>query len=78
MQVIGLAHRTQVPGGLGLVMMESGTLGGIGKEIAAGLNMTTTGTTTGTGMLTATSTTPTTGMLIATRTTTTASSSRSS
>jgi hypothetical protein len=60
MQVIGLAHRIRVPGGLSLAMMDSGTLEVTGRGIAAGLNMTTAGTTTGIGILTATGTTITT------------------
>jgi hypothetical protein len=39
--------------------MEGGTTGVTGKETAAGLNMTTAGTATGTGMLTASGTTTT-------------------
>ena len=41
-------------------MMDSGTLEVTGRGIAAGLNMTTAGTTTGIGILTATGTTITT------------------
>jgi len=60
-------------------MMESGTLGVTGREIAAGLNMTTAGTTTGiVGMLTGTRTATEIGMLTATRSATTASSAANS
>lgn len=54
MKVIGLAHPTRAPTGLFLVMMASATMAAIGMVIAAGLNTTTAGTTSGTGILTAT------------------------
>ena len=63
MQAIGLGHPTRRLGGWLLIMMESGSLTVTGKEIAAGLNMTTAGTaamiviTTVTGTTTTTDTT---------------------
>jgi hypothetical protein len=51
----------RVPGGLSLAMMDTGTGEVTGREIAAGLNTTTIGTTTGsTGILTASTITITT------------------
>ena len=53
MKVIGLVHPIPAPTGLFLVMMASVTMAAIGMVTAAGLNMTTAGTTTGTGISTA-------------------------
>jgi hypothetical protein len=63
MKVIGLGHHTREPVGWRLITMESGFITGTGREIAAGLIMTTAGTAggivivtvTGTGTTTATS-----------------------
>jgi hypothetical protein len=56
MKVIGLGHRTQGLIGWHLIMTESGSLTVTGTEIAAGLNMTTAGTTTDAVILTVTMT----------------------
>ena len=52
MRDIGLGHRIRELAGWDLIMMESGSMRATGKEIADGLNMTTAGTATATGILT--------------------------
>jgi len=49
-KVTGLGHPTQVPGGWRPITMGSSSLRDTGKVIAAGLNMTITRITTGTGI----------------------------
>ena len=56
MKAIGLGHRIRELAGSHLITMESGSLTVIGKEIAAGLNMTTAGTKTEAAILIGTET----------------------
>jgi hypothetical protein len=73
MKAIGLSHRIRELAGWHLITMESGSLRVTGREIAVGLNMTTAGTGTETGILIGTGT-GTEGGMIATETGTAVSS----